>query len=144
MDWVLVCPRKQRQTRPQIQGLALGHPCWLIVVAWAHSEGMTGNSFFPTWTDQEPLKWSGILFNVCSFKITLKLLDHLLFLFCLQAASAYLYWKAKLSSLFLSPSGLKVPRINGQDKIFWSKKIKLFFLLKHLHKYRQIQNQQKI
>lgn len=51
---------------------------------------MAGNSFFPTWTDQGPLKWSGILFNAHSLEINLKLLSHLLFLFCLQAASAYL------------------------------------------------------
>lgn len=144
MDWFLVCPSKLRQTWPQIQGLDLGHPCWLIVVAWAQSEGMAGNSFFPTWTDQEPLKWSGFLFNACSLKINLKLLGHLLFLFCLQVASAYLDWKTKKSSLLLSPSSLKVQRINGQGEIFWPKKIYLFFLLKHLHKYRQIQNQQMI
>lgn len=91
IDWVLVCPSKLRQTRPQIERLALSHPCWLIVVAGAHSQRMAGNVFFPTWTDQERLKWSGILYHVCSLKISLKLLDHLLFLFCLQTASAYLY-----------------------------------------------------
>lgn len=49
-----------------------------------------------------------------------------------------------VSSLYLTPSRLEVLWMNGQDKIFRPEKNKVFFLPKHLHKCRPIQNQQKI